>query len=309
MNIRQLETFHWIAQLGTFSAAAERLSTSQANVSARIRELEEELGVVLFDRLGRQVQLTVKGRELLAHAQRVVSEAAGLRLAAGKPETVQGTVKIGLGEAIAAHSLVAIIDEVKHHYPDAEIEFDVDLNAPLVRKLVRGALDIAVLGGPVDAPELHLVPIGSMPLAWVGTASRISGRSTLMPADLIELPIMSAPREARLFTLMQEWFGEAGATPRRVSYCNNLSTMLDAARAGLCLCIVPTELAIMDVRKGILMAPPAIPGLPALRLYVATRLGSVDPAIPKISAIVAKAARLSDMASVDSPTSSGTASS
>ena len=76
MNIRQLETFYWIAQLGTFSAAAERLHTSQANVSARIRELEEELGLALFDRIGRQVQLTVKARELLGYAERVVNEAA-----------------------------------------------------------------------------------------------------------------------------------------------------------------------------------------------------------------------------------------
>src|SRR5206468_6623656 len=57
MNIRQLETFYWIARLGTFSAAADRLATSQANVSARIRELENELDVFLFDRIGRQVQL------------------------------------------------------------------------------------------------------------------------------------------------------------------------------------------------------------------------------------------------------------
>src|SRR5919204_3305683 len=98
MNIRQLETFFWIARLGTFSAAAERLYTSQANVSARIRELEDELDVLLFDRIGRQVQLTVKGRELLAYAEKVVAEAAQLRLAAGKPDMVQGVVKIGMAE-------------------------------------------------------------------------------------------------------------------------------------------------------------------------------------------------------------------
>lgn len=84
MNIRQLETFYGIAQLGTFSVAAERLHTSQANVSARIRELEEELDIALFERIGRRVQLTLKARELLPHASSVVTDAARLRMAAGR---------------------------------------------------------------------------------------------------------------------------------------------------------------------------------------------------------------------------------
>ena len=82
MNIQQLETFYWITRLGTFAAAGEYLHTSQANVSSRIRELESELDVLLFERIGRTVTLTLKGRELLAHAERVVAEAARLRVAA-----------------------------------------------------------------------------------------------------------------------------------------------------------------------------------------------------------------------------------
>lgn len=104
MNIRQLEIFFWIARRGTFSAAAERLATSQANVSARIRELENELDVLLFDRIGRQVQRTVEGGELLVHGEKVVADAARPRLAAGEPDMVQGAVKIGPGGAVATSS-------------------------------------------------------------------------------------------------------------------------------------------------------------------------------------------------------------
>jgi DNA-binding transcriptional LysR family regulator len=295
MNIRQLETFYWIAQLGTFSAAAERLHTSQANVSARIRELEEELDVPLFDRIGRQVQLTLKARQLLVHAEKVVAEAARLRLAAGKPDMVQGVIKIGLGEAIATRSLAAIINELKSRFPDMEVEFDIDLNSHLVRKLTRGAIDIGLFGGPVEVPELDFVPIGAMALTWVGAPSLFRGRAVVNQADLAALPIISMPREARIYTLQQEWFAEGAIVPRRVSFCNNLTTMLHVARAGLCACMVPAELVAADLETGRLQAPTAAPPLGSLKFFVITRQESVDPAIAEIAAIVAEVTRLPDV--------------
>jgi DNA-binding transcriptional LysR family regulator len=295
MNIRQLETFYWIAQLGTFSAAAERLHTSQANVSARIRELEEELSVSLFDRIGRQVLLTMKARELLVHAEKVVAEAARLRLAAGKPDMVQGVIKIGLGEAIATRSLAPIVDELKRRYPEMEVEFDIDLNAHLQRKLTRGAVDIGLFGGPVEAPELKFVPIGAMPVTWVGAPSFFEGRSTVTQADFATMPIISLPREARLYTLLQDWFSEGAVTPKRVSYCNNITTMLHVARAGLCACMVPAGLVATDLANGTLQAPTAVPPIATLKFFVATRLESVDPAIAEIASIVAEVTRLPEI--------------
>ena len=287
MNIRQLETFYWIAQLGTFSAAADRLSTTQANVSARIRELEEELGVALFDRVGRQVQLTVKARELLGHAHNVVSEAAHLRLAAGKPAQVRGAIKIALAEPIATLFLVSIISGLKRRHPDADVEFTIDVNPNLVRKVSRGEVDVAVIGGPVEAPGLALIPIGAMRLIWVCPPVLWNGRESISPPDLADLPILSPPRETKLYSMIQEWFAVAGMCPRRISYCNNLATMLQAARAGVCVCPMVADLVLDDVKAGTLVAPPPLPTLGQMRFYVATRAGSVDPAVPEIASIVA----------------------
>lgn len=300
MNIRQLETFYWIAQLGTFSAAAERLHTSQANVSARIRELEEELDIALFERIGRRVQLTLKARELLPHAYSVVTDAARLRMAAGRPDLVQSVIKIGMGEAVATQSLVAIIDELKRHYPDAEVGLEIDLNVQLMNKVSRGEIDVAVVAGPVDAPELRFTPIGAMDLVWVGLASCFRSKTLVHPADLANVPIMVLPREARLHTQMLEWFAEHGTTPTRVSYCNNLTTMLVAARAGVCVSLMPQRFVAADLQAGKLLAPVAEPPLGALKFYVATRAGGIDPAVPEIAAIVAKAAQLLDAKPTDS---------
>ena len=295
MNIRQLETFYWIARLGTFSAAAERLNTSQANVSARIRELEEELNLALFDRFGRQVKLTRKAHELLGHAEKVVAEAAQLRLAAGRPDVGQRVVKIGLGEAIATRYLIVIINELKRCYPAMGVEFDGDLNTHLVRKLTRGGIDIAVIGRPADEAKLRLLPIGAMPLAWVGAPALLQGRTTIAPRDLAEMPIISLPREARLYTLLSDWFAEVAITPTCVSYCNNIAMMIHVARAGVSLCMVPTDLVVPDIDTGILLAPTPVPPLPSLKFFVTTRAESVDPALAEIASVVADVIRLPEL--------------
>jgi DNA-binding transcriptional LysR family regulator len=291
MNIQQLETFYWIAQLGTFSAAADRLCTSQAAVSARIRELESELELTLFDRIGRQVQLTLKGRELLVHATKVIVDAAQLRLAAGRPEMVQGVLKMGVGEVVAWRSLVALYNAVKQRYPGLGVEFQVDLNTNLLRMLSRGEIDVAVIGGPVEAADIQCRPIGAMEVAWVGTPALLTGRKA-HPKDLGSLPIISLGQGARLHRQMHSWFAQGGVVPEAVSYCNSVTTMLQAVRAGIFICMAPKDLVAQDIEAGTLTALPGEPALPPLTFFVATRLESVDPALDDIARMVADVTRL-----------------
>jgi len=292
MNIQQLETFYWITRLGTFAAAGEYLHTSQANVSSRIRELESELDVLLFERIGRTVTVTLKGRELLSHAERVVAEAARLRVAAGKLVVGQGIVRIGVGEVIALRSLITIINELKARYPGLHVEFDVNLNAHLLTKLQRGAIDIAVVGGPVDDPDTRLVPIGAMDFVWVGASTLLGSLTRVRPHDLALMPIISLSREARTFSVMQGWFAEQAVTPTTINYCNSLSTMLNVVRAGLCVCMMPIELVAADIEAGTLRALQPDPTLRPLTFFVATRAESIDPAVADIAKIVVEVTRL-----------------
>ncbi|MGE8163666.1 LysR family transcriptional regulator [Paraburkholderia sp. NPDC080076] len=292
MNIQQLETFYWITRLGTFAAAGEYLHTSQANVSSRIRELESELDVLLFERIGRTVTLTLKGRELLSHAERVVAEAARLRVAAGKLVVGQGLVRIGVGEVIAMRSLITIINRLKERYPGLDVEFDVNLNANLLSKLERGSIDIAVVGGPVDDPDTKLVPIGAMNFVWVGAPSLLGDLMSARPRDLATLPIISLSRDARTFSVMQGWFADGAATPTTINYCNSLSTMLNVVRAGICICMMPFDLVTADLEAGTLRVVSANPPLRPLPFFVATRAESIDPAVADIAQIVVDVTRL-----------------
>jgi DNA-binding transcriptional LysR family regulator len=292
MNIQQLETFYWIKRLGTFAAAGEHLHTSQANVSSRIRELESELGVLLFERIGRTVTLTLKGRELLAHAERVVAEAARLRVAAGKLVVGEGLVRIGVGEVIALRSLITIINRLKERYPGLDVEFDVNLNMNLLIKLERGSIDIAVVGGPVEDPDTKLVPIGAMNFVWVGVPTLLGDLSSVRPSDLAGLPIISLSREARTFGVMQSWFADEAVAPVKINYCNSLSTMLTVVRAGICICMMSLDLVAADIEAGTLRALVPNPPLRPMPFFVATRAESIDPAVADIAEIIVEVTRL-----------------
>lgn len=298
MNIQQLETFYWITRLGTFGAAAEHLHTSQGSVSSRIRELEAELDVMLFNRVGRHVTLTLKGRELLTHAERVVVEAARLRIAAGKIVVGQGLVRIGVGEVIALRSLNTIISRLKERYPGLHVEFDVNLNANLLNKLARGTIDLAIIGEPFEDSQTKLEPIGALNFAWIGTPALLGNLSSARPTDLVKLPIISLPRDSRIFAVMQGWFSEEATTPIAINYCNSLSTMLNVIRAGLCVCMAPMELVAADVAAGTLHALKPNPPLQPLTFFVATRAESIDPAVADIAKIVVDVARLPELATL-----------
>src|SRR4030095_13817809 len=101
MNLEQIETMAWVARLRSFSMAAIKMNTTQPAVSKRVQELEKELGVLLFNRTQRHVQLTLKGRECLAYAEKIMAVVLDLKSHISAQHVVSGRVSLGVSELIA----------------------------------------------------------------------------------------------------------------------------------------------------------------------------------------------------------------
>src|SRR5689334_12425765 len=101
LTLIQLETFYWVARLGGFQAAADRLNTTQPGVSTRIRHLEQTLGVPLFDRSGRSARLTPRGRDLVEYAQRMLGLADSIRQHIGDSSALVGRIRLGVADTAA----------------------------------------------------------------------------------------------------------------------------------------------------------------------------------------------------------------
>ena len=145
LNLRQLDTFLAVARSGSFHAAARQLNSTQPAISTRIAQLEQSLGVRLFERTTRLCRLTPRGHSLVNHAVRVFAAASDLRLGVGDPDIVAGVVRIGVVDTIAMTSLAEIVTQVQSRFPRVDLAIDVALSDRLMQSLESDMLDLACI--------------------------------------------------------------------------------------------------------------------------------------------------------------------
>ncbi|MDP9863337.1 MULTISPECIES: LysR family transcriptional regulator [Streptosporangium] len=196
MELRQLEYFLAVAEEGGFSRAAERLNIVQSAVSQQIRRLERELGLPLFDRSTRHVQLSSAGERLLPEARAVLAAADRTRqVAAEIVAGADGILRLG-----AVHGpgdrLYRTLAELAAIAPGLQVRLR---NAPLADRLAAvrsGGLDAALVRALTSAPGLRLIRVWSDPLyVALPAAHPLADEPLLRLEQLAHLPLRLAPRE------------------------------------------------------------------------------------------------------------------
>ena len=136
-NLKQLEAFVWVADLGSFRGAADRLSTTQPNISSRIAQLEKLLNVSLMERDAGSVRLTSRGQDLLVYARRVLQSADQFLEATEQNALVDGVLRLGVTEMIVHTWLREYLRVLRDRYPNIVVELTVDLSANIEKELYR----------------------------------------------------------------------------------------------------------------------------------------------------------------------------
>ena len=169
MDIDQARTFLAIAAHGSFVAAAERLHVTQSTVSARIRQLEAELGVRLFVRNRAGASLTPAGRRFLRHAKTLVLTVEQARHDLGLPGRYRGTVRVGARIALWDDLLARWVGWLRQSVPDVAVQGEIGFEADLMRRMQEGTLDVALMYTPTHAPELIIEHLFDERLVMVST--------------------------------------------------------------------------------------------------------------------------------------------
>src|SRR5437667_8180369 len=156
LNLHQLATFQVVAKHCSYVRAAEELHFSQPAVSAQIRQLEESLGVKLFDQIGRKTHLTQAGTQLYAYSQKIFSiidETVETMEALRSPYS--GRLSVGADTTVGTYVIPGLLGKFRQIYPDVEITLDVVNRAALVDALMNNRIDMAIVGRvPDDIPVI-----------------------------------------------------------------------------------------------------------------------------------------------------------
>ena len=145
MEIRQLKTFRTVAQLLSFNQAAKQLHYAQSSISAQIQGLEEELGVQLFDRLGRRILLTEAGVSLLNYAEKILDLADETRSEVAGERELKGSLTIRIPETLSVHRLPLVIKRFRSRFPKVRLRFTTCTHEGLQKDLRKGITDLAFL--------------------------------------------------------------------------------------------------------------------------------------------------------------------
>ncbi len=287
--VRHLRYFLVVAEELHFGRAAARLYMSQPPLSQRIRRLEQEYGVQLFDRSGGQVRLTPAGEVLVGEARDVLArvDRAGWlvrQAAAGRA----GPLRVGVPPDTPGSVVAALAAAVATNLPDLHLDLRAATTTEQLHLLGHGGLDVGVLQHPVDTGDLVLGPVAEVPQGVVlSRRSPLAERTELTLADLAGHGLMLFPREAApgLYDETIRVCGRYGFRPTRVRPAPNAEFLVGMVAAGDDVAFDGGTVAQKEPR--VVWRPLA--GTPLVwRLSAAWPAAPAHPAAPRLGAVIAQ---------------------
>lgn len=165
MNLQELRYLVAVAEHRHFGRAAEACNVSQPTLSSQIRKLEDELGVTLLERTNKRVDITPVGSQILAHAQRALSETVQMEaVARAARDPLVGSLKLGVIPTLAPYLMPLILMPLREAYPGITIELWEDQTRSLIDGIRNHRLDAALLATESDYPEITEVSLFKEPL-------------------------------------------------------------------------------------------------------------------------------------------------
>ena len=218
MELRNIKTFARIAEVGSFTRVATELGYTQSAVTMQVKQLERELGCVLFERLGRSVRLTPEGERLLPVANRMLQAADEASRIAQKPGEVSGTLRIGVSDSLLVGVLAPVLSELSRTYPRVCASTHQQMPDEQFAMLRRNDIDVLLLlDERMERPEWVKVFEVPAEVGFVAAATDPLARRTKVPLEeVLSRPLFLTERDVSYRTGLDEriWARGLEATPR-----------------------------------------------------------------------------------------------
>lgn len=244
MELKQIESFVRVAELGSFTKAASALGMPQPLLSRHVRQLEVELHQNLLIRNGRGVSLTEAGTVMLEHGRGILHQVALAQEELGSVRgALAGKVSIGLPPSLSKLVTVPLTLAFRKALPQAQLSLGEGFSVVMVESLRAGRLDMAVLYNPPPSPELEMTLLHEDALILIAgkksTHSSVKLKPTMTLAALAELPLILPSRPNAFRLLIETEMLRVNCKPQIALEIDGLNAILELVKEGLGYAILP----------------------------------------------------------------------
>jgi len=289
MNIRQIETFLCVAECASFRRAAEQLHRSQSAVSVHVQQLEEELGVPLFDRTTRRVIVTAEGRTLLIRCKSVMADlyavAQELREESGLR---RGRVSIGTAPSISTHRLPPIIAAYQAAYPGVKLELHEAFAKGMYEHVLERVTDFAVGPRVEGLKDFDIVTVLKDPIvAILPPDYRLRG-STIGLKEVAAQPHLSMPKGTAIREVIEDAFRRNHLVFSPTFEVIHQETLFSMVAAGLGVTILPNMSVSDETRRKLKVAQLRAPTIVREVCLITLKGKTLSPAASRCAALIAE---------------------
>jgi len=281
MDLKQLEYFVRVAELGSFTRAAVALNVAQPALSRQVRQLEVELRQNLLIRNGRGATPTEAGKLLLEHGRGILHQVERAREELGRVRgALAGRVAIGLPPSVAKAMAVPLIREFRKRMPDATLSISEGLSVGMHEALATGRLDIALLYNASPSPDIELAPLLEEPLFLVqhhtGKAPPAARTRPVPLREVASLPLVIPSRPNAIRMLVETEMANLGCRPQVALEIDGVAAILDLVEDGAGNAVLSRNAVATSARPQAFSLRPI--SSPTLRSKLLTAMSSQRPA-------------------------------
>jgi LysR family transcriptional regulator, low CO2-responsive transcriptional regulator len=251
MDFDQLRTFVEVAKLGSFSRAGQKVYRSQSAVSAQIRQLEQEYGEKLLDRVGKSVRLTPAGEVLFEYAGKLLAlRNESQRAVADQAATPRGMLSIGANEATCLYVLPEIFEEYHRLYPAVRISIYRNFSRKILERVEEGTVDVGIATLPVKSSCLRVHPIFRDRIMLMASAgSPLAKRKSVRTSEIVDQPLIF-PKTGSTRRMLDKLFRPYRACLRVTMELPSVGMIKRFVADGLGVSLISASFARDEVRAG-----------------------------------------------------------
>jgi LysR family transcriptional activator of glutamate synthase operon len=245
INADALRTFIEVARVEHLGRASEALQADPSTVSRKIARLEQEIGVPLFERIGRSIRLTQAGKRFVGRAERLLADLRdAVADAEGAVSAESGEVRVGFLHTVGARWLPERLARFLRAHPGVRFILEEGTTAEVASGVLAGDFDLGILGPPpVNTPDLEMVPLFRERVAVVvPIGHRLTGRTSCALTDLADEPLILPRSRSGLRKVIDDAFAAQGLTTKVAYEGDDFSIVQGLVEAGLGITLMPMPL-------------------------------------------------------------------